>query len=146
MNYEDSMFENNELEAPFLEYLEKYALKNRDTKKKKEQKVKQLMNVKAHLEFLVDNKGKYDLPPIVKKYRKQNIGIIKIKESNKLVRIAFFTKSGNAIVLLGAMNKPKLYEKSKKQKVDKMIEKFLDQMEANRLDYLNKKLFLTLKL
>ena len=110
-----------ELEAPFLEYLEKYAIKKRDTKKKEGQKVKQIMNIEAHLKYLSDNKGRYDLPPIVQKYRNRNIGIIKIKEAEKLVRIAFFAKRGNTIILLGAMDKPRLYEKGMKQKVDKMI-------------------------
>ncbi|MBI5412382.1 hypothetical protein HZA43_04415 [Candidatus Peregrinibacteria bacterium] len=55
--------QNNEFQAPFLDYLEKYAIHERDTEKKKELKVKQIMNIKAHLEYLIENGGKYSLPP-----------------------------------------------------------------------------------
>lgn len=127
---------NKELEAPFLEYLEKYALEPKDNEKKKGQKVKRLMNLKAHLEHVMNNKGKYDLPPLAQKYKGRHIGILKIKEADGLVRIAFYTKQANTIVLLDAFDKPKLYEKGKKLKVDKMIEKFLDQAEAFLSDYL----------
>ncbi len=135
---------NKELEAPFLEYLEKYSIKTRDSKKRVDQKTKQLMNIKAHLQYLSDNKGKYNLPPIIQKYKDRSIGIIKIREGEKLVRIAFFTKRGNAIILLGAMDKPRLYGKGMKHKVDKMIEKYLDRMEEYRLDYITKELTLPL--
>lgn len=128
---------NNELEAPFLEYLEKYALEPKESEKKKDQKVKRLMNLKAHLEHVVNNNGKYDLPPLAQKYKGRNIGILKIKEADGLVRIAFYTKQTNTIVLLDAFDKPKLYEKGQKLKVDKMIEKFLDQAEVFSSDYLN---------
>jgi hypothetical protein len=127
---------NKELEAPFLEYLKKYALEPRDNEKRKDQKVKRLMNLKAHLEHLMDHKGKYDLPPLAQKYKGRDMGILKIKELNGLVRIAFYTKQTNTIVLLDAFDKPKLYEKSKKLKVDKMIEKFLDQSETFLSDYI----------
>jgi len=137
---------NKELEAPFLEYLEKYALGSKDSEKKTDQKVKRLMNIKAHLQHLMDNKGKYDLPPLAQKYRGRNIGILKIKEADGLVRIAFYTKQTNTIVLLDAFDKPKLYEKGKKLKVDKMIEKFLDQAEAFLSDYLENNHTIPLKL
>ncbi|MFH1012238.1 MAG: hypothetical protein V1760_00610, partial [Candidatus Peregrinibacteria bacterium] len=77
-------------------------------------------------------------------YKNRNFGVLKIKESATLVRIAFFAKVGSKIVLLGAMDKPKLYEKAKKQKVGRMIEKFLDQAEQNRQDYLKNNLSLPL--
>lgn len=127
---------SKELEAPFLEYLEKYALKSSDSEKKKNQKVKRLMNIKAHLEYLTDHKGKYELPPLVQKYKNRKLGILKIKESDTLVRIAFHTEKPNTIVLLDAFDKPKLYEKGKKLKVDKKIEKFLDRAEKFLSDYM----------
>ena len=120
---------NGELEAPFMGYLQKYAIKKKDNKKVQGKKVKQIMNIEAHLEHLVQNRGKYNNPPITQAYRNRSIGIMKIKEAEGLVRIAFYTKLGNDIVILDAMNKPKLYGKGQKQKVDKMIEKFLDRSE-----------------
>ena len=136
--------ENGQLEAPFLEYLEKYALTDRDSKKKKTIKLKQLANVESHLDYLAEHGGRYDLPPLAEKYKNRNFGILKIKESARLVRIVFFTKVGSKIVLLDTMDKPKLYEKARKQKVDRMIEKFLDQAEQNRQDYIKNNLSLPL--
>jgi len=136
----------NELEVPFLEYLEKYAIKNRDSDKKKVVKLKQLANIEAHLGYLAEQCGKYDLPPLIQKYKKRNIGILKIKESSKLVRIAFFTKKASKIILLGVIDKPKLYEKNKKQQVDKMLEKFLDKTEEFKNDYIKTNLSIPLNL
>lgn len=131
-------FENSEhqLESPFLNYLEKYSIQSNDSKKKKVIKIKQLANIEAHLDYLLDHQGSYDLPPTVQKYKATNIGILKIKESSTLVRIAFFTKKGEKIILLDAMDKPKLYEKGQKKRVDKLIQKFLNHVEKYRGDYL----------
>ena len=135
---------NKELEVPFLEYLEKYNIKERDSDKKKNLKLKQLANIEAHLQYLFENNGSYDQPPLIQKYKNTNIGILKIKESSNLVRIAFFTKRDKKIILLDVIDKPKLYEKGKKQKVDKMIEKFLDQSEFYRQDYIKNNISLPL--
>jgi len=141
-------FKNNkgELESPFLEYLEKYAIEKTDSEEKKRKKVKKIMNIKAHLEYLFTNNGKYDLPPIVQKYKNREIGILKIKESDKLIRIAFFTKIDKQIIFLNAFDKPKLYEKGKKQKVDKMIEKILDQVENFKLNFLKDIVYIPLNI
>jgi hypothetical protein len=66
------------------------------------------------------------------------VGILKISESGGLVRIAFFVKRGNTIILLDAMDKPKLYEKAKKAQVDKKIDRFLDRVERYRADHESK--------
>lgn len=137
---------NSELEAPFLEYLEKYAIKKRDKKKVQDKKTKQIMNIKAHLEHLTQNRGKYNNPPITQAYRNRSIGIMKIKEADGLVRIAFYTKLGNDIVILDAMDKPKLYEKGQKQKTDRMIEKFLNRAEQYKQDYQKNNLSIPLNL
>ena len=135
---------NGELEAPFLEYLEKYMLKENDSKNGRALKLKHLANVESHLKYLIEHDGSYDLPPMAQKYRDRNFGILKIKESSKLIRLAFFTKKGSQIILLNAIDKPKLYEKGKKQKVDKMIEKFLDEAEDYMNGFLKNNLYLPL--
>ena len=135
---------NKELEAPFLEYLEKYAIQDRDSDKIRNLKLKQSANIEAHLKYLLEHKGSYDLPPLAQKYKNTHIGILKIKESSNLVRIAYFTKQGNDIILLDAMDKPKLYEKGQKQKVDKMIQRFLDKSEEFRQDYFKQNISLPL--
>ncbi len=137
---------NGELESPFMEYLEKYAVRDRDPKKKKSLKLKQLANIESHLNYLAEHRGKYDLLPLAQKYKNRSIAILKIKESSKLVRIAFFTKKGSTIILLNAIDKPKLYEKGKKQQVDKVIEKFLDQAEEYKNNYMKSNLSMPLNL
>jgi hypothetical protein len=129
--------EKGELQAPFLDYLKKYAISDQDSEKKRHLKLKQLANLESHLLYLSDHQGRYDLPPVAQKYKNHSIGILKIKESAQLVRIAFFARTGDKIILLNAIDKPKLYEKGKKLQVDKMIEKFLDQAEAHKEDYLS---------
>ncbi len=107
---------NGELEAPFLEYLEKYSVSGKDSQKKKGSKAKQVANIEAHLKYLIEHDGRYNLPPLIQKYKNQSIGILKIKESSKLVRVAFFTKKDDKIILLDAMDKPTLYEKGDKKR------------------------------
>ena len=135
---------NKELEAPFLEYLEKYAIQGRDSDKVRNLKLKQLANIEEHLKYVLEHKGNYDLPPLAQKYKNTHIGILKIKESSNLVRIAYFTRQGNNIILLDAMDKPKLYEKGQKRKVYKMIQRFLDKTEEFRQDYLKQNISLPL--
>ncbi len=137
---------NKELEAPFLEYLEKYSIRDKDSAKARNLKLKQLANIEAHLAYLLEHKGSYALPPLAQKYKNTKIGILKIKESSNLVRIAYFTRHGNNIILLDAMDKPKLYEKGQKNKVDKLIQKFLDKNENYRQDYLKQNISLPLNL
>ncbi len=100
------------LESPFLEYLQKYAFHESDSAKKRDLKVKQLANIEAHLDYLLDHRGQYNIPPISQKYKNTKLGILKIKESKTLIRIAYFTKVGEKIVLLDVVNKPKLYMRS----------------------------------
>ena len=138
--------QKGELEAPFLEYMEKYVIHSQESEKKQAKKVKQVMNIKAHLEYIVDNQGRYNLPPVVQKYKNSNLGIIKIKEPDNLVRIAFFTQHDHKIIFLDAYDKPKLYEKQKKQKIDNMIEKFLKKVEFYKLDYEKQKYFIPLNI
>ena len=138
--------QKGELEAPFLEYLEKYSISDLDSEKQKDLKTKKLMNIKAHLEHLIDNKGKYNIPSIVQKYKEKEIGILKIKESGNLVRIAFFTQIEDTIILLDAFDKPKLYEKQKKKKINTFIQKFLNKAEEFKSDYITKTLSIPLNL
>lgn len=128
--------EKNELQSPFLEYLEKYSLSTKDSDSDCELKVKRITNIKVHLDHLLQNNGRYHLPPLAAQYRNTEIGILKIKEGKSLVRIAFFTRIGEEIILLGAFDKPNLYEKGKKKKIDRFIQNFLHKVERYRKDYL----------
>ncbi len=138
--------QKKELESPFLEYLKKYKIKEEDSVKVKNKKLKQVENIEARLKHIVDNKGKYDLPPLVEKYKNREIGILKIKEGKTLIRIAFFTVINDKIILLDAFEKPSLYEKNQKKKIDRMIERFLDKAEIYKQDYLKNKISIPLNL
>jgi hypothetical protein len=130
--------QQNEVEVPFAAYMEKYASIGNDAEKTR--KVKQIMNIKAHINYLVENKGVYNLPDKTQQYVDRNLGILKIKEGYTLIRIAFMTIPDKEIILLNATDKPALYEKAKKLKVDKNIQDFLDEAECYRDDYLKNKI------
>jgi hypothetical protein len=141
-------FENNnhELEAPFLEFLGEYAIEKGDSGAQRELKVKRLMNIKAHLNYLLENEGRYNLAPLVQKYHGRNFGILKIKEAERLIRIAFYTPNPQTIVLLNVMVKPKRYEKRMKLKVDKQINSFLNKSHLYLHDFTKNKCFINLTL
>ena len=128
--------ENGSLISPFMEYVDVYRACQKDTPRQCAQKAKRLINIFQHIEFAADNNGAYFLSDIVELYKDTSIAILKMKEGDHLVRIAFFTLLGESLVLLGAYDKPKLYEKGKKRRVDKKIKKFLLQMEEYRQDFL----------
>jgi hypothetical protein len=138
--------QQNELEAPFLEYLQKYAPVVNETASARTKRIKQIRNLQEHLKFLLENQGNYYLPPIVEPYHGRSVGILKIKEGHHLVRIAFMTQKPSEIVLLDAIDKPSLYEKFKKQQTDKMIQAFLDRAEFYRQTYLKQPFSLPLHL
>ncbi len=146
--------ENRELEAPFPAYLEeKYTPPDNETEKQKEKRVKKIINIKEHILHLRSKKGYYYVPPIVKSYQCREIdgineiGILKIKEGKNLVRIAFVTfKEKDEIVLFDAFDKPDLYQKAEKRKINKAISNFIKEIEMNIADYLEKGHFLPLEI
>lgn len=133
-----------ELEAPFLNYLESYKSPTiettRETTRQKSKRIKQISNIYTHIKYLKDHKGSYHLPPKIESYKgRQSIGIIKISEDKRLIRIAFCTIN-HEIILLNVIDKPKRYEKALKKKIDQSIQEFLDRAESCREDYLNNQL------
>ncbi len=148
-------FENDagELEAPFLEYLqEKYSPPENENEKAREKRIRNVIGIREHIRHLVGKKGAYYAPPIIKSYNCSEIngineiGILKIKEGKTLIRIAFVTlKDRGEIVLFNAIDKPDLYQKAQKRKVDKMIGKFIGEIEEYVADYLEKGRTLPLK-
>lgn len=108
---------------PFLEYI------NSAYDLRKESDLKKLIHIKAHILHIANNNAIYNQPPYAEQYRGRNIGVLKVKESEKLLRIAFYTKINDRMIILSAKHKPKLYEKGKKQQVDKEIKKWLDEAE-----------------
>ena len=138
--------EKGVLKSPFLKYLKKYEIKPNESEKKRLKKVNQLMNINGHLLYLLENKGNYCLPPIVQKYKNQNIGILKMKEGNYLVRVAFFTVINEMIVILDAFDKPRFYEKNQKRKIAKKIKKFLNLSETYLQDFFKNHIYIPLNI
>lgn len=132
--------EQGEIELPFAEYMEKYVLVKDDSDTEKARKVKQIMNIKAHINYLIENKGSYNLPEKSQLYIDRDVAVFKIKEGRTLIRIAFITIPNKCIVLLNATDKPALYDKAKKSQVDKHIQSFLDDSENYRDDFLKNRL------
>jgi len=120
---------------PFLEYMQKYSPKPTDQVKTI---VKKIKNIKTYLMILLEKQGHYHEPPYIKEYTNK-LGILKIKEGKTLVRVTFYTHvtpEERKIVLLSVFEKPSLYEKSKKRKVDREVQKALNNAEYYRDDYL----------
>lgn len=121
--------------VPFLEYMQKYNPEPTDSQQDFKKKVKHIQNIKSHLRLLLEKQGSYYVPPYIEKYKDRELGILKMRLGNNLVRVAFYThvtEDFRKIVLLNVFEKPTLYEKSKKRKVDKEIQKALDDAESCR--------------
>jgi hypothetical protein len=131
--------QQDEIEIPFAEYMEKYTLIGCSPSEELK-RTKQVMNIKAHIDYLIDNNGIYNLPDKIQQYVDRSFGILKIKEGKALIRIAFVTIPNESVVLLNATDKPALYDKAKKLRVDKHIQLFLDESENYRNDYLKNNL------
>jgi hypothetical protein len=66
---------------------------------------------------------------LTEKYKDREVCILKIKEGNTLIRIAYVVVE-NKIIILDAIDKPSSYQKGQKKKIDKMIQDFLDRVES----------------
>ncbi len=114
-------------EIPFLEYMTKYESLKNDSEKQIEQKVKRILHIKDVLIYLYKHQGSYDIT-MAKQYKKRDFGILEIKEGKSLLRVGFYTITGQEIVLLGVHDKPN-------KNVNK-IQEALDIFEACKDDYL----------
>ncbi len=128
--------QQQEVELPFKEYLEQYSSKTTIPEK---EEIKVISKIYQTIKYLYDRKGSMNLPPYIEPYKKTQLSVIKIKHSDLLIRIAFFTTE-DEIVLLEVMDKPKYYDKAKKKQIDKKIESFLKEAEKNLIDYLANKI------
>lgn len=134
---------DNELEVPFLEYLEKNFLPREESEKTREKRVKHIINVREHIKHLAVKKGIYNSPPLVKAYKCPKvgditeIGILKIKEGKILISVGFITFTDrDEIVIFDAFDKPVMYEKAKKRKIEKIEDEFVESIRNQIEDYL----------
>jgi len=114
--------------SPFLEYLQTYTPLAEESSAQTENRVKQITHIKDSIKYLWEHNGAMNLPPLIEPYKNRKVSIIKIRLSQKLLRIAFTTIKGE-IILLEAVEKPKRYENATKNKVDRKIQQFLDDAE-----------------
>ena len=112
--------------APVKQFLSKYSLKSSDTEKQRNHKIKILAFIDQTIKFIVENKGR-PVPPIAKSIKGYKFHEMRIKDESKLIRILYFCYHQEKLVLLNAFEKPTLYEKVLKRKINKEITKILEQ-------------------
>ena len=122
--------------SPVKQFLFKYNLKSNDTEKRKNHKIKMLAFIDQAIQFISENKAK-PIPPIAKTIRGYKFHEIRVKDGSNLIRIFYFCYHQEKLVLLNAFEKPDLYEKGLKKKIDKKIIKILEQTKEYYQDFIN---------
>ena len=122
--------------SPVRQFLFKYDLKSSDTEKRKNHKIKTLAFIDQAIQFIAENKAK-PVPPIAKTIRGYKFHEIRVKDGSSLIRIFYFCYHQEKLVLLNAFEKPDLYEKGLKKKIDKKIIKILEQTKEYHQDFIN---------
>ncbi len=122
---------DEELESPFLNYLEQYSEVNENLDK--------LAKIREHIKYLIEQNGISHKLPRIEKYKDRKVSMLKINEFDELIRIAFVPITQNTetiILLLGVIEKPNRYSGELKKVTDKAIQSFLDKVERYLDDYL----------
>ena len=128
---------NKELQwFPVKKFLAKYACLPKDSARVRDKKVKVLAFIDQSIQFIAEHKGK-PIPPIAKTIRGYKFHELRIKEGNKLIRILYFAYHKEKLVLLNAFEKPELYQKGKKKKIDKKVGNILRQTHEYYQDFIN---------
>ena len=120
--------------CPVKNYLAKYLISNKDTKKEINTKERLLSDIDNKIEHIIQNHGN-PTPPISSKLREYSyFEIRQRKNKNTLIRIFYFCHQ-ERIVLLNALEKPDNYDKSKeKRKIEKQLkitQEYKDKFEIN---------------
>ncbi|MFH1890673.1 MAG: type II toxin-antitoxin system RelE/ParE family toxin [Candidatus Kuenenbacteria bacterium] len=126
--------------SPVKEFLLKYDLKESDSKKQEERKIKILAYIDQTIQFITEHKGR-PIPPVAKPLKGYKFHEMRIKDRINLVRILYFCYTQEKLVLLNAFEKPDLYEKGLKKKVDREINKMLKQTQQYYQDFLSNQIY-----
>lgn len=121
--------------APVKQFLSKYDLKLEDTKKQTNHKVKVLAFIDQTVKFIAEHKGQ-PIPPIAKTIRGHPFHEMRIKDGSNLIRILYFSFCQEKLVLLNAFEKPELYNKGLKKKIEKQILKIIEQTKIYYQDFI----------
>jgi len=122
--------------SPVKQFLFKYDLRSGDTEKQRNHKIKTLAFIDQAIQFIAENRAK-PIPPIAKTIRGYKFHEIRVKDGGSLIRIFYFCYHQEKLVLLNAFEKPDLYEKGLKKKIDKKIIKILEQTKEYYQDFIN---------
>jgi len=121
--------------VPVKKFLLKYDLKSSDNAKTKNRKIKILAFIDQTIKFIAENKGQPVLP-IAKPLRNYKFHEMRVKTGSNLIRILYFCYLQKKLVLLNAFEKPVLYEKKRKKKIEREISKILDQTNNYYKDFI----------
>lgn len=122
--------------TPVKKFLMKYDCKPTDKAKQQARKVKTLAFIDQVIQFIAEHNGK-PVPPIAKTIRGYKFHELRIKEGSQLIRILYFCYHQERLVLLNAFQKPALYIKGAKKRVEKEIQKIFEQTNQYYDDFIN---------
>lgn len=123
--------------VPIKEYLAKYVPMELDSLLVINKKLKKYSKIESILRLVLENRGIIGGEYSSSLKGKYDFQEIKIKEGQSLSRILYFCYYKEELVLLSGFDKPCLYEKAKKKKVDQMIKKEFDQAQEYYVDFIN---------
>ncbi len=113
----------------------RYGISNNDDKKTQVNKSKKFAKVRIIIKIATENGGiaggSFSSSLIGYSFQE-----LRIQEGNRLVRILYFAYHKEKLVLLNAYDKPNLYEKNGKKKVEKEIEVIHKQTQEYYEDFL----------
>ena len=122
--------------SPVKQFLFKYDFNSSDNEKQTNHKIEILAFIDQAIQFIAENKAK-PIPPIAKTIRGYKFHEIRVKDGSSLIRIFYFCYYQEKLILLNVLEKPNLYEKGVKKKIDKKIINILEQTKEYYKDFIN---------
>ncbi len=115
----------------------RYGIRSGDKQRVRDSKAKQLAKIRAVIQMAADKNGR---PGGIFSSSLDGYNFHELKSSegnkNEKLRVLYFSYHGSQLVLLNAFDKPDLYEKGKKKKIDKKIELILKLTKTYYDDFL----------
>ncbi len=122
--------------VPAKDYLvPRYGIGGDDDAKTRAHKVKILAKVEGIVKMAANKKGIIG-EPYSSALHGYDFHEFKIDEGNELIRILYFAYHQEKLVLLNAYDKPVLYEKARKKKIQKKIEDINQQTQIYYEDFI----------
>jgi hypothetical protein len=121
--------------VPVKDYLSKYRPLAQDKESIQQKKIKSFRRIDFVISRATENNGiiggEYSCSVPAHSFQK-----IRIKDGGNLVRILYFCYLGERLVLLNAYDKPDLYDKGAKKKIDKMINEKMSDAQNYYQDFI----------